>query len=69
MEIVLAIFSWIVTILLPVLILSVPTDLIISKVKDGWKNSKGQKTYRTVQFAVLGVWILALMITVVLMLV
>lgn len=67
MEIALAIVSWITTILLPLLILSVPTDLIVSKVKKDWANSKEQKIYKTVQLAVLGVWCLALMMTVVLM--
>ena len=67
MEIVLAVFSWIVTILLPLLILSVPTNLIIEKVKKDWKNSEGQKWYKRIQLIGLGVFVLCLMITIVLM--
>lgn len=67
MEIVLAVVSWIATILLPLLILSVPTDLILSKVKKDWSNSKEQSIYKTVQLVTLGVFCLALMMTVVLM--
>ncbi|NWG72712.1 MAG: hypothetical protein HXY23_14065 [Parvularculaceae bacterium] len=67
MEIVLAVVSWIATILLPLLILSVPTDLILSKVKKDWPNSKEQSIYKTVQLVTLGVFCLALMMTVVLM--
>jgi len=67
MEIVLAVFSWIVTILLPLLILSVPVDLIVSKVKKDWKGSKAQKWYRRVQLVCLGLFVLSLLVAVVLM--
>ena len=67
MEIAIAVLSWIVTILLPLLIVSVPVELIVSKVKKDWKNSKGQKWYKRVQLIVLGVFLLCLMIVIVLM--
>ena len=68
MEIVIAIFSWIVTILGPLLLLSVPASLVLEKAKKDWVGSKAQKVYKTVQLAVLGVTLLSLMITIVLML-
>lgn len=67
MEVVLAIVSWVATILLPLLILSVPTDLILSKVKKDWEKSKEQSVYKTVQLVTLGVFCVALMMTIVLM--
>lgn len=67
MEIALAVFSWIVTILGPLLLLSVPVDLVVRLAKKDWKGSKAQKVYRTVQLVCLGVCVLSLMIAIVLM--
>jgi hypothetical protein len=68
MEAVIAILSWVVTILLPLLILSVPTSLVLSKVKDGWKGSKAEKLYKNIQLGALGLWILSTMIVIIIML-
>lgn len=67
MEIALAIFSWTLTILGGILILSVPTSFVIEKVKKDWKGSKAEKIYKYVQYGLLGVVLLSLMITIVLM--
>lgn len=67
MEIAIAVFSWIVTIVLPLLILSVPVELIIGKVKKDWKGSNAQKWYKRGQLIGLGVFILCLMIAIILM--
>lgn len=69
MDIALAIFSWIVTILGPLVILSVPASLVVEKLKKDWKGSKGQKIYKTVQMVAFGVTVLCLMIAIVLMLI
>lgn len=67
MEIAIAVLSWIVTILLPLLILSMPVQVAIGHFKKDWKDSKGEKWYKRVQLIGLGVFALCLMIVIVLM--
>lgn len=67
MEIAIAVFSWIVTILGPLTILSVPVDLVVGLVKKDWKGSKERSIYQKVQMACFGVAALCLMIAIVLM--
>ncbi len=67
MEIAIVTLSWIVTVLLVLLILSVPADLIISKVKKDWEGSRAAEIYQYVQMGALGAFILCLLIVVVLM--
>jgi len=67
MEIAVAIFSWLLTILGAILILSAPIELLIKKTRLDWNKSNEQKIYKRVQGALLGVVILILLVTVVLM--
>lgn len=68
MEIVIAVLSWVVPILIGLLVASVPASLILEKVKKDWKGSKGAKIYSIVQASSIVVWIIALGILLVLIL-
>ena len=67
MDITLAIFSWAVTILFPLVILSIPVSLVLEKAKKGWKDSKAERIYKLSQKVALGVTVICLLIALVLM--
>lgn len=67
MELAIMILSWVVSILFGALILSVPTDAILSVVKKDWRGSEPKKIYNLIQLISLGVFCVVLLITIVLM--
>lgn len=67
METVIIILSWVVSILLVGLLLSMPVDKILEKLIGSWKGSKGQDAYHKVELGALGVLAAALIVLVVLM--
>jgi len=67
MDTIIAILSWTASILLPLLIISMPVDSLLQKQKNNWRGSKEQKIYKTCQMIGLGVFSLCLMATAILM--
>ena len=57
MEIVIAVLSWVVPVLLGLLVASVPASLVIEKVSKNWKASKGPRIYRIIQVSLLVAWV------------
>lgn len=69
MEILLAIFSWAVTISLPLLLLSIPIEGVVNFLVKDWKGSKTRDVYQKIQFGLLGLFLVSLILTIGLMII
>ena len=69
MEIAIMVLSWILSILMVSLIISMPVDKILQKVISTWKDSKEQAIYHKVELGALGVTCAVLLVLIVLMVV
>jgi hypothetical protein len=68
MDLVIAILSWVVTVMFPLLVVSQVVNVILEKVKSDWRQSKEQGVYGKVQLGTLCVSVLCLLVLIVLML-